>query len=150
MMYSKKIALFLTAFLFFAPQLSANPVKHLMVENKGFTNMVAQHHMIEINFNGRVVWTTLPAYNQSFREVLGQADSGYQRVVDSGIQNTFTPYKAGSIVVRIHNNTPPKTKESIVATCRNLKPIQGAFRNVVIKIDLKRNCVVEEYNVDLP
>lgn len=141
------LALFLVSFV---NPLSANPIKHLIVQNKGFPNMLAKHHTIEINFDGRVVWTELPHYNSNFREVLGKTDSGYQRVVDSGIQNFSGIYKVGSIMVRIHNSAPLQTSRSVVAKCHNLKPIPGAFRNVSIMIDAKKNCVIEEYNVELP
>jgi hypothetical protein len=141
------LVLFLVSFV---SSLSANPVKHLIVQNKGLPNMVAQHHTIEISFDGRVVWTELPSYNSSFREILGKTDSGYQRVVDSGIQNFSGTYKAGSIIAQIHDNAPPQTSHSVVAKCHNLKPIQGAFRNVSIIIDARKNCVIAEYNVDLP
>lgn len=141
------LALFLLSFV---SPLSANPVKHLIVQNNGLPNMVAKHHTIEIIFDGRVVWTELPRYNSSFREVLGKTDSGYQRVVDSGIQNFSGTYKIGSIVARIHNNAPAQGSHSVITKCQNVKAIPGAFRNVSIIIDAKKNCVIKEYNVDLP
>lgn len=135
--------------LLITPTVLANPVKHLIIQNNGIRNQVLTHHLVEISFKGRVVWANLPSFNTHFREVLGQSDTAYQRVVDSEIQNFYGTYEPGSITAKIHDNTPPLNNKSIVATCKNDKLIHGYFHNVVIKIDLNKKCTIEEYNIDL-
>lgn len=144
-----KILLTCLLTLLTTPAVWANPVKHLIIQNNGIRNQVLTHHLVELNFKGHVVWTNLPAFNTHFREVLGQADSNYQRVVDSEIQNFSGVYEPGSITAKIHDNTPPLNNKSVVATCKNDKLIHGYFHNVVLKIDLNKKCTIEEYNIDL-
>jgi len=147
MKYHKFLTIILM--LITTPAAWANPIKHLIIKNDGIRNQVLAHHLVEISFKSHIVWTSLPSFGTSFREVLGQSDSAYQRVVDSEIQSFSGLYETGSITAKVHNNMPPYNNQSIVTTCKNVKPIHGYFHNVVISIDLNKKCTIEEYNIDL-